>query len=362
MMKKSLRYNYLASPINAILVALMITMIILNIDPVVISSQKDSLNIVSTIYAGYIAIDRYRYNDVFIDVIYLNPRIYYSYRNAYVVYHTQNYVPYDQPLDPGFYSMMKRVVEELNSLGIHTDLVTRYVATVVAKDSNQHMTIKGLINDTKASYMIESSSGRSVVNKIDLSKYIVIENRSRTYLVMSYTGLSDNEKKRVIEIIGETFKGLNTSVMIYDSKAFEIENAYYDDLYIFDNNNNLKNMLTDAIIKAVDMFKKNNYSCFSFAGGLMGGYWLTLGITGTYNDCSREVINFVRTYVDEIRKIVPDDKPIYIELQEKAEKIVLLTEPANKSYTIITMTILMVLAVSILSILMWRSIRKTRAT
>jgi len=361
MMKKSLRCNYLASPINAILVALLITMIILNIDPVVISSQKDSLNIVSTIYAGYKAIDRYRYNNVFIDVIYLNPRIYYSYRNAYVVYHAQDYVPLDQPLDPGFYFMMKRVVEELNSLGIHTDLITRYVATVVAKDSNQHMTIIGLINDTQASYMIESSSGRSVVNKIDPSKYIVIENRSRTYLVMSYTGLSDNEKKRVIEIIGETFRALNTSVMIYDSKAFEIENAYYDDLHIFENNNNLKNMLTNAINKAVDAFKSNNYSCFSFAGGLLGGYWLTLGITGTYNDCSREVINFVRTYVDEIRKIVPDDKPIYIELQEKAEKIVLLTEPANKSYTIMTMTILMVLAVSILSILMWRSIRKTKA-
>jgi hypothetical protein len=95
---------------------------------------------------------------------------------------------------------------------------------------------------------------------------------------------------------------------------------------------------------------------------LLGGYWLTLGITGTYDDCSREVINFVRTYVDEIRKIVSDDKPIYIELQEKAEKIVLLTEPANMSNTIMTMTILIVLAVSILSILMWRSIRRARAT
>lgn len=94
----------------------------------------------------------------------------------------------------------------------------------------------------------------------------------------------------------------------------------------------------------------------------MGGYWLTLGITGTYNDCSREVINFVRTYVDEIRKIVPDDKPIYIELQEKTEKIVLLTEPTNTSNIIMTMTILVVAAVSILTILMWRSIRRARTT
>jgi preprotein translocase subunit SecE len=94
----------------------------------------------------------------------------------------------------------------------------------------------------------------------------------------------------------------------------------------------------------------------------MGGYWLTLGITGTYNDCSREVINFVRTYVDEIRKIVPDDKPIYIELQEKTEKIVLLTEPTNTSNIIMTMTILVVAAVSILTILMWRSIRRVRTT
>jgi hypothetical protein len=86
-------------------------------------------------------------------------------------------------------------------------------------------------------------------------------------------------------------------------------------------NKTLGGIVGDAMNKALDSsFKANNYTCFSFVGDKLGGYWLSLGITKSYSDCRGEVEEFVRVYVDEIRKVISDDKPIYIELWENAPR------------------------------------------
>lgn len=54
--------------------------------------------------------------------------------------------------------------------------------------------------------------------------------------------------------------------------------------------------------------------CFSLI--LSNGYWLDVWISKTCSECSSAVQRFVKTYVDEIRKFIPEDKPIYIQLAE----------------------------------------------
>jgi len=81
----------------------------------------------------------------------------------------------------------------------------------------------------------------------------------------------------------------------------------------------LKSVLIEAFRKATDAFIEVNASCFVLAGGIGGGYWVSLGIRYTFNECADAVIRFVHVYFDEVRKIVPEDIPIYIELEENAK-------------------------------------------
>lgn len=110
--------------------------------------------------------------------------------------------------------------------------------------------------------------------------------------------------------------------------------------------------------KALDSsFKANNYTCFSFVGDKLGGYWLSLGITKSYSDCRGEVEEFVRVYVDEIRKVIPDDKPIYIELWENAPRFE--KAPFN-SETPATMILVIAIGVAapIVTLFLWKKSSK----
>jgi hypothetical protein len=198
-------------------------------------------------------------------------------------------------------------------------LITRYVAVGKTRDLSQDVTIIGLLDKHSAKYTILSGSSIITTDKIDPSNYFIVENISRTYIVVDYTSLPSSEKEKLVTIIGSFFKELNKTILIYDSKAFEVEEAYYTDLYESYPNKTLSDIVGNAMGKALDSsFKASNYSCFSYVGNKLRGYWLALGITKSYSDCRDEVEKFVRVYVDEIRKVIPDDKPIYIELEENA--------------------------------------------
>jgi hypothetical protein len=110
--------------------------------------------------------------------------------------------------------------------------------------------------------------------------------------------------------------------------------------------------------KALDSsFKANNYTCFSFVGDKLGGYWLSLGITKSYSDCRGEVEEFVRVYVDEIRKVIPDDKPIYIELWENAPRFE--KAPSNPETPAIMIPVIAIgVAAPIATLFIWKKSSK----
>jgi len=200
-----------------------------------ITAIAESSRVVNTLYAGFKAVDKYSYGDVVIDVVYLNPRIYYAYRNSFVVPLKGTYIPPDQSMEQALDS----IIEQLRSIGVEAKLITRYVAVGKTRDLGQDVIIIGLLDKHAAKYTIISASSIITTDKIDASNYIIVENTSRTYIVVDYTSLPSSEREKLVAIIGDFFKGLNKTILIYDSKAFEVEEAYYTDLYEFDANKTL---------------------------------------------------------------------------------------------------------------------------
>jgi hypothetical protein len=340
-------FNTKISAFTGILAVLLVSfLLILNLNLIIAIAEPS--HVVSTLYVGFEAVDRYSYEDVIVDVVYLNPRIYYTYRNSYVVPSKDIYIPPDQSIEQALDS----IIEQLRSIGVEAKLITRYVAVGKTRDLSSRVTIIGLLDKHSAKYTILSGSSRITTDRIDASNYFIVMNISRTYIVADYTSLPSSEKEKLVTIIRSFFKGLNKTILIYDSKAFEVEEAYYTDL---DEYTNLSDIVGNAIGKALDSsFKVSNYSCFSFVGGKLGGYWLKLGITKSYSDCRDEVEKFVRVYVDEIRKVIPDDKPIYIELMENTPPFKKLLLPSPETPTTIMIPVIAIGVTALITTLLLR--------
>jgi D-alanine-D-alanine ligase-like ATP-grasp enzyme len=187
-----------------------------------ITAIAESPRVVNTLYAGFKAVDKYSYRDVVIDVVYLNPRIYYAYRNSYVVPSKDTYIPPDQY--QSIEQALDSIIEQLRSVGVEAKLITRYVAVGKTRDLGQDVVIIGLLDKHAAKYtIIGASSSRITTDKIDASNYIIVENTSRTYIVVDYTSLLSSEREKLVAIIRGFFKGLNKTILIYDSKALKLK-------------------------------------------------------------------------------------------------------------------------------------------
>lgn len=216
--------------------AVLLVLFLLTLSFSLTTAIAESPRVVNTLYAGFKAVDKYSYGDVVIDAVYLNPRIYYAYRNSFVVPSKDTYMPPDQSIEQAF----DPIIEQLRSVGVEAKLITRYVAVGKTRDLGQDVVIIGLLDKHAAKYtIIGASSSRITMDKIDASNYIIVENTSRTYIVVDYTSLPRSEREKLVAIIGGFFKGLNKTILIYDSKAFEVEEAYYTDLYEFHANKTL---------------------------------------------------------------------------------------------------------------------------
>ena len=79
--------------------AVLLVLFLLTLSFSLTTAIAESPRVVNTLYAGFKAIDKYSYGDVVIDVVYLNPRIYYAYRNSLVVPSKDTYMPPDQSIE-----------------------------------------------------------------------------------------------------------------------------------------------------------------------------------------------------------------------------------------------------------------------
>jgi hypothetical protein len=242
---------------------------------VLVCAEQGKAEYTGTFYLGYKALDRWIYGDVVIDVEYVNPVVYYSYRNAYVVpfnltFYEQHY-GISSPLSPEvFVPRAQRAVQEIRAMSIN------------------------------ASYSVDYGPYGSYLS------YIVISN---------YTRLDSDLKVAVISIIGSAFRGLNSTIRVYDPRVLDLMHLYLSESSVIDTNSTLENAVFNAINRAIAAINNSeNLVCFSAIYDK--GYWLHVWISKTYSECSSAVQRFVKTYVDEVRRFIPEDKPIYIELAE----------------------------------------------
>jgi hypothetical protein len=149
---------------------------------VVIYATQERANYTGTFYLGFKALDRWVYGDVVIDVEYVNPVVYHSYRNAHVV--PFNHTFYEQhyrissPLPPEvFVPRAQRAIQEIRAMRIN------------------------------ASYSVDYGPYGSYLN------YIVISN---------YTRLDNDLKVAVISIIGSAFRGLNSTIRVYERVVLDL--------------------------------------------------------------------------------------------------------------------------------------------
>jgi len=228
-----------------------------------------------TFYLGYKALDRWVYGDVVIDVEHVNPVVYYSYRNAYVVpfnhtFYTQHYRISGLLPPEVFVPRAQRAVQEIRAMSIN------------------------------ASYSVDYGPYGSYL------PYIVISN---------YTRLDNDLKVAVISIIGSAFRGLNSTIRVYDPRVLDLVHLYLSESSVIDINSTLEKAIFNAIDKAVTTIR-NSEDDARFSAVFSDGYWLQVWIKKTHRECSSTIQRFVKTYVDEVRKFIPEDKPIYIELAE----------------------------------------------
>jgi hypothetical protein len=272
---------------------------------VLVCAEQGLAEYTGTFYLGYKALDRWVYGDVVIDVEYVNPVVYYSYRNAYVV--PFNHTFYEQhyrissPLSPEvFIPTAQRAVQEIRAMSIN------------------------------ASYSVDYGPYGSYL------PYIVISN---------YTRLNNDLKVAVISIIGSAFRGLNSTIRVYDPRVLDLVHLYLSESRVIDTNSTLEKAIFNAIDKAVATIRNSeDGACFSAV--FSDGYWLQAWIKKTYSECSSAVQRFVKTYVDEVRKFIPEDKPIYIELAEGVviqgyKDLPLLVDPVRTMWSrIVTLAII----------------------
>ncbi len=323
--------------------------------------------LVNMFYSGYRAIDRYVYGDVVIEVIYLNPKVYYSYRNAYVV--PFNYiwgVSESLPSDV-FRNIAVNVIRELRAIGVHANYVIVETYFLGGTVSNESMIVDKIESIDRVEYLIYDALKGLLTRtrEFSFSNYrVILSKPSVKYLIISYVDLSESERLRVIRVIGDVVKRFNISnatIAVFDEIALNLKNSYFTDTLKFDKNETLKNMLIQAFDEAISAFMEVNASCFVGSGGIFGGYWAALDIRDTFDNCADAVKRFVHVYVDEIRRIVPEDIPIYIELRENMDPLQLLPLK-NKSFPELSQELLLAIAIIIVAIpaliIMWRITRR----
>jgi hypothetical protein len=273
---------------------------------VLVCAEQGLAEYTGTFYLGYKALDRWVYGDVVIDVEYVNPVVYYSYRNAYVVpfnltFYEQHY-GISSPLSPEvFVPRAQRAVQEIRAMSIN------------------------------ASYSVDYGPYGSYLS------YIVISN---------YTRLDSDLKVAVISIIGSAFRGLNSTIRVYERGVLDLIDLYLSESRVVDTNSTLGEAVSNAVNKAIATINNNSEDRVCFSLILSNGYWLRVWISKTYSECSNAVQRFVKTYVDEIRKFIPEDKPIYIELAEGVviqgyKDLPLLVDPVRTMWSrIVTLAII----------------------
>jgi len=247
-----------------------------------LSMSKDISSSARVFSVGVETVYEYHYGKATVLIVVVNPNVLFSYRNVYVV------------LDRNFnvFLELSRAFHEQASISV-ADLYGRLNAL------RERLEASGLSN---------------VDLRVEGLEYVV--------------NLSGKPIDKVAEAVGGVFGDLNETIIVLDKRLFDLRQLYirsgvinlFREPDLSSGFRRLVNEVAHSLLKDLA-----NSSCFCYMGVLGLGpsvddfpnpILLDISIPASYEKCRAMIERHVVELADSIRKYIPEDIPLYIDLYE----------------------------------------------
>jgi len=285
-----------------------VTLLLLILIPAIITmmraasnvSQELDVELVARVYGGVSVSDVYRFGNAIIVVVYPNTPLY-SYRNAHVVLYGLEFV---------YSPSVKDVYEILQPPNISTAEAFKRTMLAISKLRSVGIVVKWFDANTTAVTM------EVVRIYVDIAKWV---NDSYAYVPNPII------IKMIARAVGEAFKDVHGTIVVYDAKLWELMMRNYDVYEVFSKwYESLGERLPET---KPEVYKFDSNKLIEFYKGPVifiapSAAWHYIGCISIYNttwdelttDAKKWIMERVRNYVDLIRANtnISDDTPLYI--------------------------------------------------
>lgn len=273
-----------------------------------------------TCYAGISAVDEYIFGEAKILVVYLNPRVLYSYRNVHVVYEDW----FITSCSSYFYEKYhRRVYIEHPRYGGYTswlvDLLPRSLF-------NERL---GALKEAFATLNLTVD----YLEYVDMNSLFPepIDPFGQGLILIDLEGKPIN---LVAKAIGIVFKDVNYTIVVYDKRLYDIDRLLRLDPATLKIIREARALLSEELGLIYDDFVERAFAkekCISGGGilsasagplaGITGGFYIAnIAIPTTYDalseSCKAAILEFIVKVSDIARKYIPEEIPLYISFVE----------------------------------------------
>lgn len=271
-----------------------------------------------TCYAGISAVDEYIFGEARILVVYLNPRVLYSYRNVHVVYEDWYITSCSSYFDEKYH---RRVYIERPRYGGYTlwlvDLLPRSLF-------NERL---GALKEAFATLNLTVD----YLEYVDMNSLFPepIDPFGQGLILIDLEGKPIN---LVAKAIGIVFKDVNYTIVVYDKRLYDIYQLLRLDPVASKIIREVRALILEELRPIYrDFFDKWFIKCVSGGGlmaasagplaGITGGFYIVdIAIPTTYDalseSCKVAILEFIVKVSDIARKYIPEEIPLYISFTE----------------------------------------------
>jgi len=272
-----------------------------------------------TCYAGISVVDEYIFGEAKILVVYLNPRVLYSYRNVHVVYEDW-FITCSSYFDEKYH---RRVYIEHPRYGGYTlwlvDLLPRSLF-------NERL---GALKEAFATLNLTVD----YLEYVDMNSLFPepIDPFGQGLILIDLEGKPIN---LVAKAIGIVFKDVNYTIIVYDKRLYDIYRLLRLDPVASKIIREVRALILEELRSIYNDFVERAFvkeKCISGGGlmaasagplaGITGGFYIAdIAIPTTYDalseSCKVAILEFIVKVSDIARKYIPEEIPLYISFTE----------------------------------------------
>jgi hypothetical protein len=309
-----------------VLLALLLLLLVI-VSPQLVTPTHSSTRVASggldvkaniTCYAGISAVDEYIFGEAKILVVYLNPRVLYSYRNVHVVYEDWYITSCSSYFIEKYH---RRVYIEHPRYGGYTLWL---VGLLPRSLFNERL---GALKEAFATLNLTVD----YLEYVDMNSLFPepIDPFGQGLILIDLEGKPIN---LVAKAIGIVFKDVNYTIVVYDKRLYDIDRLLRLDPVALKIIREVRALILEELGPIYrDFFDKWFIKCVSGGGiigasagplaGITGGFYIAdIAIPTTYDalseSCKVAILEFVVKVSDIARKYIPEEIPLYISFTE----------------------------------------------